>query len=290
MKLKIVASVLINPSTAKDSAKNFNCFCKCPQRQCVSAVQWAPGVQREREQWDFFFGTIKRMRTFASQYYAREELLWRGGVSLLHVCAPAYTHSRRQSAHHHRTSAHIYMYKQLSRAQPAAARRTYTSTPSEYNTPLATRTPWRCRVYWERSERQLCMCRLQMISCFLACDVNEKNMTQANSIFPCVMLEPSRELLLLQLFSVAFSRVLYSERERERMSLKNELCPGFDGFLGSAQAQTFNCICNYTLAGLGWWSLCVRGNPADGTEYFGLFCHKTGGYCPKSQSNYRSKM
>jgi hypothetical protein len=135
-------------------------------------------------------------------------------VSLLHVCAGIHTHSRRQ---HQQQQQHTHIHIQTAKPKRASGRATssssssrrriYTSTPSEYNTPLATRQdPLKVGLLGTERAPTLCVrareresC-LQMISWFLACDVNEKNMTQANSIFPrapppCVMLllEPSRE-------------------------------------------------------------------------------------------------
>jgi hypothetical protein len=58
-----------------------------------------------------------------------------------------------------------------------------------------------------------------MISWFLACDVNEKNMTQANSIFPCVMLLCWNPAESCNSFSRHFPEYFISRGER--MSLKN---------------------------------------------------------------------
>jgi hypothetical protein len=152
--------------------------------------------------------------------YICQSILCKRGASLLPsslfcMYAPAYTLTPGGSTSSS-SSTHTHTYIQTAKPKRASERATsssssrrriYTSTPSEYNTPLATRQdPLKVGLLGTERAPTLCVrareresC-LQMISWFLACDVNEKNMTQANSIFPrapppCVMLllEPSRE-------------------------------------------------------------------------------------------------
>ena len=86
----------------------------------------------EREQWDFFFGTIKRMRTFASQYYAREELLCCRRLSF--ACMRRHTHSLPAAAPA-AAHTHTYIYKQLSRSERASAQPAAAAAAAAYTHP-----------------------------------------------------------------------------------------------------------------------------------------------------------